>query len=74
MDEKIIDQLRTALSELRDIKADYLVRAMKDALHELWLGNSEDGNWERARRAIHILECEIDFYERHDLRAKEEGK
>ena len=65
------DSLNQAVRELQSKRTDDLLAAMERAIEEIKLGNQGDGDWERARRAQHELECGIKWFRESGIRAEE---
>jgi hypothetical protein len=67
MDAEFAIALKESVKELKDAKLNMLLEAIEKAVYELREGNSKDGDWERVRRAIFILENELRWVKEYSI-------
>ena len=67
MDAEFAIALKESVKELKDAKSNMLLEAIEKAVNELREGNSKDGDWERVRRAIFILENEVRWFKEYSI-------
>lgn len=67
MDAEFAIALKESVKELKDAKLNMLLDAIEKAVFELREGNSKDGDWERVRRGIFILENEVRWIKEYSI-------
>ncbi len=66
--EKLIGDLSTCLTMIKDERSEMLIKDFQQALDELHQGNQVDGDWQRVRRAIFLMENGIKWYQRKTIK------
>lgn len=73
MDRDFAELLKAQVATLKDDRERALVDAIEGSLVELKRGVEDDGNWERVRRAMHILKCALKWHRELSPAASGEG-